>query len=289
MSTVPVTPAASTTEPFMSWLTSPLLLGATTKARRTGRPHHHRRQAVKGSLPHQLPAVGSGIAAPPAPANAPPRGPSAGPVKASSGAAPRGGGGPRLSATVTVPAVHAAWLTAAARRYNDGTGAVALNKTARNAVEYAQATLSVEEVIAAAAAASRETDGGQSSRNHENSGSGGGGGRSRGGGDSGQGGLDGWSDTDASTESGPEVTAAAPAVRFTVRLAAAPLRFLEEVADAAGASGCRCSVALGLVLAAVRQGGASDVFTRRWGDGCNTASIYADVGVYARRGGGVLW
>lgn len=281
MSTVPVTPAATTTEPIMSWLTSPLLLGATTKARRAGLPHQHRRRSAKGTLPHQLPAVGGGgSAAPAAVAAAPPRGTSAAPVKASSGATLRGGGGPRLSASVTVPAVHAAWLTAAARRYNDGTGAVALNKTARNAVEYAQATLSVKEIIAAAAAAARETDGGNSSRNHGDVSDGGGGD---------QVGRDGGSDTDASTEFGTEVAAAAPAVHFTVRLAAAPLRFLEELADVAGAGGCRCSAALGLVLTAVRQGGASDVFTRRWGDGCNTASIYADVGVYARRGGGVLW
>lgn len=260
MPAAPVTPAAAT-EPIMSWLTSPLLLGAPSKTRRGGHPH--RRRAKSG---HRLSSV-AGVAAVPA---APRGGPSVPPVVKPIAGATRSAH--RLSATVTVPAAHAAWLTAAARRYNDGSGTVALNKTARNAVEYAEATLSVKDVLAAAAAA---TDGSRSR---------GGGGRS--GGDRGS--PDGGSDTDASL-SGAEAVAAAPAPRLTVRLASAPLRFLEEVADAAGAGGCRCSVALGLVLAAVRQVDSGDVFTRRWGEGCNTASIYADVGVYAQRGGGVLW
>lgn len=268
----PVAPAAAP-EPIMSWLTSPLLLNATSsKARRGG--YSHRRRAKGG---HRLPPHGGGVTAPAAPT---PRGPSAAPTKlAPCGPSPRGG--PRLSATVTVPATHAAWLTGAARRWNDGTGAVAVNKTARNAVEYAQATLSVKDVLAAAAA--REPD---TSRSRSRSGDG-----SSGGHGSAGGGPDGGSDTDASVSGADEAAppAAPPAARLTVRLASAPLRFLEEVADAAGAGGCRCSVALGLVLAAVRQVGSDDVFTRRWGEGCNTASIYADVGVYAQRGRGVLW
>lgn len=89
---------------------------------------------------------------------------------------------------MTVPATHAAWLTDAARRWNDGTGAVAVNKTARNAVEYAQATLSVKDVLAAAAA--REPD---TSRSRSRSGDG-----SSGGHGSAGGGPDGGSDTDAS-------------------------------------------------------------------------------------------
>jgi len=67
----------------------------------------------------------------------------------------------------------------------------------------------------------------------------------------------------------------------TVSLASHPLRFLEEVAAEIGDT---VAVALACVTTYVRAVAEDDdVFTRRWG-GCDTASIYADLGVYSTSG-----
>lgn len=197
------------------------------------------------------------------------------------------------SATVAVPDAHAAWLTAASVRYNDGRGGAALNKTTRNAVEWAAATLSVEAVLVAAAARRGAPAGGAATA---------------------AGARYGRADVAAAgcrpSDGGDDVTAAAARPRpptgtarpaLSVRLASAPLQFVDAVAARLGARGGhgvggvgddgadRRSAALGLVLTAVRRAGEAEVFTRRWGGGCDTASIYADVGVFAVRGGGQVW
>lgn len=68
----------------------------------------------------------------------------------------------------------------------------------------------------------------------------------------------------------------------SVSLTSHPLRFLEEVASEIGESE---AVALACVTTYVRAVAEEDeVFTRRWG-GCDTASVYADHGVYHTSGG----
>lgn len=187
----------------------------------------------------------------------------------------------RPSAVVIVPDSHAAWLSATSLRYNDSAEGMALNKTARNAVEWAAAVLSVETVSTVVATTGATPLQGAVSA------------------------------TGAATESprsegGDGVSAMARAQplatafpALSVRLASGPLQFVNAVAarlscggvrsDGGGGGGSddlRRSTALGLILTAVRQVGGSEVFTRRWGRCCDTIRVYADVGVFVTRGGG---
>lgn len=271
----------------MSWLTSPLARRPSSPCGR-GAAHGQRRRSgcpprssrallgVNGGGAVSLTSVGNaavGVASSPPPAPATLH--------------------HHPSATVAVPDAHAAWLAAASVRYNDGQGGVALNKTARNAVEWAAATQSVEAVLVAAAAKRGAPLGGAATAAGARCGCAGvaeGGDRPSDAGDD---------VAAAAARPQPPATTARPVL--SVRLASAPLQFVDAVAARLGArgghgvgsvggdGGDRRSAALGLVLTAVRRAGEAEVFTRPWGGGCDTASIYADVGVFAVRGGGQVW
>lgn len=252
---MPVLPAteAPSPEPMLSWLTAPLLSEPSPSYRRNSRHSKldGKRSACGPYAGHRWHAA----AEPGASTSA----------KSVSGASASGVFHP--TTCVTVPAAHVAWLTAAAWRYNDGTSGAALNKTARNAIEFAAAVLSVDTVLATAVqplTPTTDEDGCS---------------------------TDAWSDADSIASGGTSVerdaVTAPPAGPVTVRLTSTPLRFLEAVAEVGGV---RCVAdAFGLVLAAVRAMGGNEVFTTRWGRDTDTASVYADLGVFDKPGEGILW
>lgn len=285
--TRPSLPALTCGDPIMSWLTSPLARKPTLPCGRGAARGKRRRCGSPPRTSSALHGVHGGDAFAPVSVVNGAR------SVASSPRPPPATLHHHPSATVVVPGAHAAWLTAASMRYNDGRGGPALNKTARNAVEWAAATQSVEAVLVAAAARRAAPLGGTGTAASV-----------------GYGRADVTEGGDRPSEDGDAVAAAAarpqpPAMTAlpaqSVRLASAPLQFVDAVAarlSAGGAHGVgsagddgadRRSAALDLVLTAVRLAGETEVFTRRWGGGCDTASMYADVGVFAVCGGGQAW
>lgn len=134
-----------TSDPILSWLTFPLARRPTAPCGCDPTFRKRRRCGCPPRTSGALPGVRGGD-------KASPRSVAIEAVSGRATAATSHATSYQPSAVVAVPSTHAAWLTAASLRYNDGKGGAALNKKARNAVEWATAVLSVEAVVLLATA-----------------------------------------------------------------------------------------------------------------------------------------